>query len=325
MVPALGCWLVLAGCSASSPLAAALPAGAPVEIELDDTPFFPQELHQCGPAALATVVTAAGVPVEPEDLVAEVFLPDRAGSLQLDLVGAARRRGLLPYALPQEPAAILAELAAGRPVLALQNLGVESMPIWHYAVVVGYDARRNRVVLRSGDRRRLQMSWRRFVGSWERGGRWSIVVVRPGTMPAVAEAVAYLEACSGLEAAGMPEAAAAAYAAAAARWPENATAQLGLGNVAYARGDLTTAVAAFARGVALAPESVSLHNNLAQALLDIGCPHAAVIPARRAAQLAVGGSLEAQVRDTLDDVERAMAQRNDSGVCGEGHAAAHLP
>jgi hypothetical protein len=325
LLPALAGLLAIAGCSTVEPLAVAVPAGAQARVELDRTPFFPQEDHQCGPAALATVMTAAGAPAAPDDLVAGVFLPGRAGSLQLDLLGATRRRGLLPYVLPGMPGAMLAEVAAGRPVLALQNLGVDSAPIWHYAVIVGYDAARNDIVLRSGSRRRLLMSWPRFLRSWERGGRWSVVVLQPGELPASAEPAAYLEACAGLEAAGMPDAAAAAYAAAAARWPENALVQLGLGNAAYARGDLLTAVAAYARGASLAPTSAPLHNNLAQALLDAGCHQHAAGHARRALRLAAGGSFEAAARDTLDQAERALAEGEEPASCQALAAAALVP
>ena len=40
-------------------------------VELAQTPFFPQDRYQCGPAALATVLGAAGVHVTPEELVPE--------------------------------------------------------------------------------------------------------------------------------------------------------------------------------------------------------------------------------------------------------------
>jgi hypothetical protein len=34
----------------------------------------------------------------------------------------------------------LREVAAGNPVLVLQNLSFAWAPVWHYAVVMGYDA-----------------------------------------------------------------------------------------------------------------------------------------------------------------------------------------
>jgi hypothetical protein len=52
--------LFLVGCAGSSRLAT-LPAGLPSRAELTATPFYPQTEHQCGPAALATVLSAAGL------------------------------------------------------------------------------------------------------------------------------------------------------------------------------------------------------------------------------------------------------------------------
>ena len=57
---------LLAGCAASPQLADGLPTAASRSIELDATPFFPQEDYQCGPAALATLLVASGVEVTPE-------------------------------------------------------------------------------------------------------------------------------------------------------------------------------------------------------------------------------------------------------------------
>lgn len=41
-------------------------------------------------------------------------------------------------------------LAAGHPVVVLQNLRLGRAARWHHAVAVGYDLRRHEVVLRSG-------------------------------------------------------------------------------------------------------------------------------------------------------------------------------
>ena len=84
--------VALAGCAASPSLKDGLPASAPRAIELDATPFFPQEEFQCGPAALATLLVASGVAVTPEALAPEVFIPVREGSLSIELIGAARRQ-----------------------------------------------------------------------------------------------------------------------------------------------------------------------------------------------------------------------------------------
>ena len=285
-LPGAALLLGLAGCAASPPLASGLAPTLPRTLELRETPFFPQQDYQCGPAALATVLQSSGVAVEPAALAPQVYLPERHGSLQAELIAATRRHGRLPYLLPGNGDALLAELAAGRPVLVLQNLRFQALPAWHYAVLIGYDATRNVAVLRSGRRERLEMRWQSFARSWHFGGRWAMTTLAPGVMPANAEAARYLESAAGLEAAGQP----------------------GGANIAYAEGRLAAAADAYARAVTLRPDDASARNNLAQVLADSGCLVAARRQVNRANVLAAGSVLSAAVEATRADIESKARQ-----------------
>ena len=118
----------IAGCASRGPVLPQLTAAQlPARVELAETPFFPQRDYQCGPAALATVLGASGVRVDPDNLVAEVYLPGRKGSLQPEMVAATRTRGRLPYLLPPRADALVAQLAAGTPVLLMQKLGAHNL------------------------------------------------------------------------------------------------------------------------------------------------------------------------------------------------------
>jgi hypothetical protein len=299
---------LLAGCAASPPLAAGLPAAALRSIELDGTPYFPQEEFQCGPASLATLLVASGVDVTPEMLAPQVFLPGREGSLSLELVGAARRHGRLPWVLDATADEMVTELEAGRPVLLLQNLGVQRIPIWHYAVLIGYDAERNVAILRSGGTERLEMKWQRFARAWHQGGRFAMTVLRPDEIPTRAEPARFIEAVAGLEAAGERRVARIAYEAAIARWPGEVLAWLGLGNAAYAEGERAAAADAWLRAIELEPGNAAARNNLAELLLDAGCLEASRRQVERAAALAQGTALEAAVADSRAKI-RATAAR----------------
>lgn len=289
---------------------------APVEperVDLEATPFFPQRDYQCGPAALATILAATGVAVTPDELVSEVYLPARRGSLQVEIVAATRARGRLPYLLPPDESSLLAELSAGRPVLVLQKLGAGPWPGWHYAVLVGYDRARHTVLLRSGTDRRLEMSARRFFWSWERGGRWALVALEPGAMPALADLHRYVGASAGLEAVGRLDEASLAYASAAQRWPDEALPWLGLANVAYARDDLVTAQRLYGDALARDPDDVAARNNRAESLLRLGCRSAAAREIARAQTLARGGALEVPVEETANRI--AAATEGDAADC----------
>lgn len=297
-LPAAALLAGLAGCAASPPLAEGLSPQAPRSIELSATPFFPQEEYQCGPAALAMLLRASGVEVEPQALTPQVFIPGRLGSLQAELIAAARRHGRLPYALASTADELIAELAEGRPVLVLQNLRASRWPKWHYAVLIGYDAGRNVALLRSGKEERLEMRWQRFAGTWHRGGRWAFTTLEPGVIPPHADASRYIEAVAGLEAAGQLRAAAASYDAAIARWPEQAHAWLGRGNVAYAEGDRPAAADAWLRAILLEPSHAAARNNLAQVLADSHCLAESHRQIERAVTLAAGTPLAGAVEET---------------------------
>src|SRR5690606_29566356 len=89
------CAWLLSGCASLFPQTAelreGLPEGLPERVELKSVPFFPQDEYQCGPAALATSLAATGVKVTPTELVPQVYLPERKGSLQVEMLAAARR------------------------------------------------------------------------------------------------------------------------------------------------------------------------------------------------------------------------------------------
>ncbi len=288
---ALAAAAVLSGCAAlgDPPQTAAIlrttPAGLPVQAELLKVPFFAQTRYHCGPAALATALADAGLPADPDKLADAVFLPAREGSLQIEMLGGARRAGAVATKLPGELEAVLREVAAGQPVVVLQNLGLEMAPRWHYAVLVGYDLAAREVVLRSGVTEREKLPLRTFEFTWARGARWAIAVLPPGRLPVTALEADALEAAIGFERAAPPLRAAAAYRALLARWPANPLAGVGLGNSLHAAGDAAGAAAAF-DAVAQRHDSAVAWNNLARLRLEAGDRTGARAAAERAVRRA---------------------------------------
>lgn len=265
--------LTLAGCAAGPELRVVREAGT--VLELSDVPFFAQELHQCGPAALATVLLASGVAVSPEQLAPQIYLPERRGSLQVELLAATRRHGRVPFPLPGHIRPLLDEVRAGRPVLVFQNLGLDRLPVWHYAVLIGFDAKRQQFLLRSGTERRVAMDAKKFLASWDRGGRWAMVVAPASEPPGSAEVMGWLKALAPFESLGQLDRAAEGYTAAVARWPLDARTWTALGNARYRQGRLADAEAAYTRALHEAPDQWVARNNLVQTLLDRGCKDAA--------------------------------------------------
>ena len=281
-----------------------LPASLPRHAELTKVPYFAQEAYQCGPASLAMSLNAVGYSVTPEILKPELYLPDRHGSLQVEMLAAARRNGAVAYQLAPELNDVLHEIAAGNPVVVLQNLAFFWYPVWHYAVVIGYDLDRAEITLRSGPEQRQILPMSTFEYTWARSGHWAMVALPPGKIPETAEGNAYIEAASAFERTNGSGQAQKAYVAALKRWPGNLSAQIGAGNAAYQLHDLARAEAAFRQAAHDHPDSVAAFNNLAQTLSDQARYQEALEAAHRAVSL--GGPLAQTAQQTLADIERAM-------------------
>jgi hypothetical protein len=293
---------MLAGCV--TPQVAQLHAqpdpALPPRAEIASVPFFPQEDYQCGPAALATALSYAGVDTSPEALVKQVYIPGREGSLQAEMLAGARRHGMVAYPLATRLTDLLKEVAAGHPVVVFQNLSFRFSPVWHYAVAIGYDLDRNELILRSGVTERLTVTLSNFERTWARGGHWAMVPLRPGQLPLTATADGYVRAAAALERLD-PTGARQAYESALARWPGHLVARVGLGNAAYALRDLGAAEQAYRQAAREHPNAADAWNNLAQVLFERGNRAEARQAALRAIEL--GGPRLAVYRDTLNTID----------------------
>lgn len=272
----------------------------PARVELTEVPYFAQTQFHCGPAALAMAIGAHGKSIEPDTLAQSVYLPGRKGSLQVELQAAARQLGYVAYVLPPQLTDLLAEVAAGTPALVLQNLGLDMAPVWHYAVVVGFDLPAGALILRSGPTRRQLLSLATFERTWARGGHWAMLALPPGRLPATAGAESYARAVLDLERTGRTETAYQAYGAAVSRWPDHLGSLMGRGNTAYALGRWHESAAVFTRATEAHPQAGIAYNNLAEAQARLGQRDAALAAARRA--VALGGPHRDAFAATLESL-----------------------
>ncbi len=307
---ALAALCCLGGCISlpqSDALEAAPPAGIPPRVELTQVPFHVQGDFLCGPAALAMVFNAAGVTdANVESVTPMVYLPGRQGSLQAEMLGATRRTGLVAYTLAPQLEDLLREVAAGTPVVVLLNLAFKLIPVWHYAVIVGYDLEKREVIVRSANRQRDEWGFAFLEFFWQESGYWSMLALPPGRVPATAREAEFALAVAALEQAGKPREARASYRALLGRWPDNLVGLIGLGNVEYTLKEMAAAERVFRRASEVHPQSAIAFNNLAHVLAILGRLAEAEAAARSA--VALGGPSLPEARNTLEAI---LARRRE--------------
>lgn len=297
---------LLSACAATGVREATHNTQLPRHAELTDTPFFPQAQYQCGPAALATALGAANIQVTPAQLTPEVYVPSRQGSLQIEMLAAARRHGAVAVKIPQQLDAVMQEVAAGNVVVVMQNLGFSWVPSWHYAVVVGYDLDKELLWLRSGTYERFEMSLSAFQRTWARSEHWAFVALAPGRLPVSVGADDVAKALVAYEKNTSVTARKTAYQAAVNQWPDHQVLLMGLGNAAYADNDLPLAAATFQHMTDVHPASAAAYNNLANVLLaQKHITQAETVAEKGLALAGDNQQLKSQLAQTLTEIRQS--------------------
>lgn len=262
--------LLLAGCSATPQTRSVLSEPAAnwaARLEHHQVPFFPQDAYQCGPAALATILTHSGVPVSAEEMVPKIYVPGRQGSFQVEILAATRASGRIPLIIDANMSSLLDWLNAGLPVLVMQNLGLSWYPVWHYAVVIGYDLTEEEILLRSGTIQRYSTDMALFERTWRRSAFWGLVAVKPGELPLAQNESRYFQAMAAYEVNASPRDQEQGWLAGIRQWPESVLIQMGYGNHLLQSGDARQAEAAYHRVIELDPNYGPAYNNLSEALI----------------------------------------------------------
>lgn len=278
---------------------------------LEDTPYYPQQDYQCGPAALAMLLNASGIVVHPDDLAPYTYLPERKGSLQLELLAACRIHKRIPYVIDPDISSLLSELKAGRPVLVLQNLGFKILPAHHYAVVIGMDPP-DKIILHSGEKKRFTNDLNDFLTTWKRAGNWGMIVLKPGELPEVPDRLRYLNAVSAFELSGNMEEAEKSYQAAFSAWPEDQTSLFALGNNYMSQAKYRDAEVIFKELLRINPDNIAASNNLAETFMLQGCyANAQIIIEETLKTLErVSSPLKEIVLQTQNDIHRRLNRAN---------------
>jgi len=143
---------------------------------VDKVPFYPQVSFQCGPASLAGVLNFFGEDVTPDEIAEAIFRTDVRGTVTLDMVLYARKRGFLAEWYNGSVDDMRRSIDERAPLIVMVDLGFASIRKNHFMVVVGYTP--EGVIANSGKTRQKLIPWKTFLACWNRTKRWTLRIER---------------------------------------------------------------------------------------------------------------------------------------------------
>jgi len=139
---------------------------------IENVPFFPQEIYQCGPASLAGVLNYWRIPVTPEEIASEIYSRSAKGTLNIDMVLYAEKKGLKADFYQGSVKDLKDKIDSGFPLIVLVDYGFVMVRQNHFMVVVGHD--KNGIIANSGRERLKAISLKGFTKSWKRTKFWTL-------------------------------------------------------------------------------------------------------------------------------------------------------
>jgi hypothetical protein len=144
--------------------------------KVNKVPFYPQVSFQCGPASLAGVLNFFGEGVTPDEIAEAIFRRDIRGTVTLDMLLYARKRGFSAEWYNGSVDDIRRSVDGRVPLIVMVDLGFASLSKNHFMVVVGYTP--EGVIANSGKTREKLIPWKAFLARWNRTKRWALRIER---------------------------------------------------------------------------------------------------------------------------------------------------
>ncbi len=264
--------IILSGCTPKEPLL----SGKYDSSSNIKVPFISPRSDLCGSTSIEMISsywqsTTSYVPrLSRDELDGRTLIPAKGGTLQVELVATARANGLLVYPLNPTFDALFSELEKQHPVIVLVNRSYSWYPLWHYAPVTGYDAKKKTILMHFSDQPNEALPIATFAALWKRSGNWGVVLLPPGHLPASASPKTFLRSAYELEKTGMIDEAIIAYQTALLRWPKDIDILFALANAYYHSHQLRKAEQSYRKLLSLEPGHPLALNNLADLLCRTG-------------------------------------------------------
>lgn len=147
---------------------------------IENVPFYPQDTLMCGPAALASIIDYYGVKKEMKDVAKEVYEEKLKGTLPIDILIYAKEKGFDAKFYRGGLQDLREKIRTKTPLILFLNLGLESYPIGHYIVVVGYNDTHRAVIAHSGTWREAVLGYGYLMTAWEKTGYSTLLITPAG-------------------------------------------------------------------------------------------------------------------------------------------------
>jgi hypothetical protein len=146
---------------------------------IEDIPFYPQEVYQCGPASLAGVLNHWSINVSPEEIASDIYSKSAKGTLTIDMVLYVEKRGLKARQYRGSLEDVKSKIDAGYPLIVLVDEGFLVYQKNHFMVVIGYGA--EGILANSGREKHKFIPVKNFFRSWERTRFWTLLITPRGS------------------------------------------------------------------------------------------------------------------------------------------------
>lgn len=246
------------------------------------------------------------------------------GTLPLDMQPAVESRGLSARIINGTFEDLKQELRSNRPVVAYLDFGTRKHPIGHFAVVIGFDEKKQGLYLHSGPRKNTFAAYRRFDRGWKDTNRWMMMVApseqtsawidRHGTTPAPEllkprlSAPEHFQLGQIYEEQGLQDLARVQYESALKVDKKLEPALLALGNLSFNGHDLESAKKYYRRILKRNPGHSGANNNLAMVYLEESDLNRAATHALRAVSI----RHEPQAYETLAQIYMKQERYTDA-------------
>ena len=144
---------------------------------ISDVPFFSQEDYQCGPASLASILTYWNIHTEPDEISREIFSKSARGTLTIDMMLYAQKKGLHVQQFKGSIDALRNYVDSGYPLIVLVDYGISLFQMNHFMVVTGYSNRG--VIVHSGQFQNKLLLEKDFLAAWKKTDYWTLLIKKP--------------------------------------------------------------------------------------------------------------------------------------------------